>query len=134
MNILWFWSKFLIKLNKCFQFYAAFTYFCGWQVTARKNGPLFARFRFFSQTNKIVHFSVIRTPMIRFEGNPADHHGTDHCNDPDKSTLLGTFLHRLNNFFFGPWCGQAVSVLAFQSNNPSSNPAEAYSLFCKICV
>ena len=46
-------SKFLIKLNKCFQFYAAFTYFCGWQVTARKNGPLFARFRFFLKRIKL---------------------------------------------------------------------------------
>ena len=27
-----------------------------------------------------------------------------------------------------------VSVLAFYSNDPSSNPADAYSFFCKICV
>ena len=30
--------------------------------------------------------------------------------------------------------GQVVSVLDFYSNDPSSNPAEAYSFFCKICV
>ena len=30
--------------------------------------------------------------------------------------------------------GQVVSVLAFYSNEPSSNPTEAYSFFCKICV
>ena len=30
--------------------------------------------------------------------------------------------------------GQAVSVLAFYSNDPSSNPADSYSFFCKICV
>ena len=30
--------------------------------------------------------------------------------------------------------GQVVSVLAFYSDDPSSNPAEAYSFFCKICV
>ena len=29
--------------------------------------------------------------------------------------------------------GQVVSVLAFYSDNPSSNPAEAYGLFFKIC-
>ena len=28
--------------------------------------------------------------------------------------------------------GQVVSVLAFFSDDPSSNPAEAYSFFCKI--
>ena len=28
----------------------------------------------------------------------------------------------------GPWCGQGVSVLAFYSNDPSLNPAEAYKL------
>ena len=30
--------------------------------------------------------------------------------------------------------GQVVSMLAFYSDNPSSNPTEAYSLYCKICV
>ena len=30
--------------------------------------------------------------------------------------------------------GQVVSVLAFYSNDPSSNPADAYSFFCRICV
>ena len=30
--------------------------------------------------------------------------------------------------------GHVVSVLAFYFNNPSSNPAEAYSFLCKICV
>ena len=28
--------------------------------------------------------------------------------------------------------GQVVSMLAFYSENPSSNPADAYSFFCKI--
>ena len=27
----------------------------------------------------------------------------------------------------GPGCGQVVSVLAFYSNDPSSNPAEVYN-------
>ena len=30
--------------------------------------------------------------------------------------------------------GQVVSVLAFYSDDPSSNPADVYSFFCKICV
>ena len=30
--------------------------------------------------------------------------------------------------------GEVVSVLAFYSDDPSSNPAEANSYFCKICV
>ena len=30
--------------------------------------------------------------------------------------------------------GQVVSVLAFASDDPSSNPANVYSFFCKICV
>ena len=30
--------------------------------------------------------------------------------------------------------GQMVSVLTFYSDNPSSNPADAYSFFCEICV
>ena len=34
----------------------------------------------------------------------------------------------------GPGGGQVVSVLVFYSDDPSSNPAEAYSFFCKICV
>ena len=29
--------------------------------------------------------------------------------------------------------GQVVSVLAFYSDNPSSNPADTYRFFCKIC-
>ena len=32
----------------------------------------------------------------------------------------------------GRGCGQVVSVLAFYSDDPSSNPAEAYSFSCKI--
>ena len=37
--------------------------------------------------------------------------------------------------YFAEGCGggQLVSVLAFYSDNPSSNPANAYSFFCKIC-
>ena len=34
----------------------------------------------------------------------------------------------------GRGCGQVVSVLAYYSNHTSSNPADAYSFFCKICV
>ena len=30
--------------------------------------------------------------------------------------------------------GQVVSVITFNSDDPSLNPAEAYSFFCKICV
>ena len=30
--------------------------------------------------------------------------------------------------------GQVVSVLAFYSNNPNSNPADVYSFIWKICV
>ena len=30
--------------------------------------------------------------------------------------------------------GQVVSVLALYSDDQSSNPAEAYIFFCKICV
>ena len=30
--------------------------------------------------------------------------------------------------------GQVVSVLAFYSNDLSSNPADVNSFFCKICV
>ena len=30
-------------------------------------------------------------------------------------------------------CGQVVSVLAFFCDDPSSNPADAYSFFCKSC-
>ena len=30
--------------------------------------------------------------------------------------------------------GQVVSVLAFYSDDPSSDPAEACNFFCKICV
>ena len=38
------------------------------------------------------------------------------------------------NLILGCGGGQVVSVLAFYSDNPSSNPAEAYSVSCKICV
>ena len=30
--------------------------------------------------------------------------------------------------------GQVVSVLTFYFNNPSLNPADTFSFFCKICV
>ena len=40
----------------------------------------------------------------------------------------------LNILFPGRGGGQVVSVLAFYSDNPSLNPADAYSFFCKICV
>ena len=38
------------------------------------------------------------------------------------------------NVYKGRGGGQVVSMLAFYSNDLSSNPAEAYSFFCKICV
>ena len=31
-------------------------------------------------------------------------------------------------------CGLVVSMLAFYSNDPSSDPAEAYSFFCEMSV
>ena len=31
-------------------------------------------------------------------------------------------------------CNQVCSMLAFDSDDLSSNPAEAYSFFCKICI
>ena len=36
--------------------------------------------------------------------------------------------------FGGRGGGQVVSVLAFYSNDPSSNPADASSFFCKNCI
>ena len=35
------------------------------------------------------------------------------------------------NFVLGRGGGQLVSVLAFYSDNPSSNPSDTYSFFCK---
>ena len=35
---------------------------------------------------------------------------------------------------FGGCGGQVVSMLAFYSDNPSLNPADVFSFFCKICV
>ena len=40
----------------------------------------------------------------------------------------------LTIFFSGRGGGQVVSMLAFYSDDPSSNPADIYSFFCKICV
>ena len=37
-------------------------------------------------------------------------------------------------FYKGRTGSQVVSVLAFYSDDPSSNPAEAYSFSVKICV
>ena len=37
-------------------------------------------------------------------------------------------------FSVGRGGGQVVSVLTFNSDNPSSNPTEAYNFFSKICV
>ena len=37
-------------------------------------------------------------------------------------------------YYLGRGGGQMVSVLDFYSDDPSLNPAEAYSLFCTICV
>ena len=36
------------------------------------------------------------------------------------------------NFSMGRGGGLVVSALAFYSDDPSSNPAEAYSFFCKM--
>ena len=36
--------------------------------------------------------------------------------------------------FLGRGGGQVVSVLNFYSDDPSSNPADVYSFFFKICV
>ena len=47
-----------------------------------------------------------------------------------KQQKLGSFEH----ISLGRGGGQVVSVLAFYSNDPSSNPAEAYSFSCKMCV
>ena len=44
--------------------------------------------------------------------------------------VLNLVQNRL--MFVGRGGGQVVSVLAFYSNNPSSNLAEAYNFFCKI--
>ena len=41
---------------------------------------------------------------------------------------------KLKKFTEGRGGGQVVSVLALYSNDPSSNPAEAYSFYSKICV
>ena len=30
--------------------------------------------------------------------------------------------------------GEVVNILAFYSDDPSSNPAKAHSFFCKLCV
>ena len=40
----------------------------------------------------------------------------------------------LKTIFLGRGGGQVVSVLAFNSDNPSLSPADAYSFFCKIGV
>ena len=36
--------------------------------------------------------------------------------------------------FFGRGGGQVISILTCYSDDPSSNPAEAYNFFCNICV
>ena len=40
----------------------------------------------------------------------------------------------MTNFTVGRGGGQVVSMLTFYSDDPSSNPTEAYSFFCKMCV
>ena len=51
---------------------------------------------------------------------------------------LTTYLIKKLLYFnyngIGPWCGQVVSVLAFYSENPSSNRAEAYSFSVRLCL
>ena len=39
-----------------------------------------------------------------------------------------------NLLLLGRGGGQVVSMIAFYSDDPRSNPADVYSFFCKICV
>ena len=45
-----------------------------------------------------------------------------------------TLAGNLNEIKIGGGGGPVVSVLSFYSEDPSSNPADAYSFFCNICV
>ena len=52
-----------------------------------------------------------------------------------RPLFLFTYFHSIHNSFqIGLWYGQVVSVLPFYSNDPNSNPAEAYSIFFTISV
>ena len=43
-------------------------------------------------------------------------------------------VEKANNKFMGRGGGQVVCIIAFYSDNPSSNPADAYSFFWEIYV
>ena len=45
-----------------------------------------------------------------------------------------TFFHSNKKIGLGRGSGQLVSVLAFNSDNPSSNPAKVYSLIVQIIL
>ena len=51
-----------------------------------------------------------------------------------KWALLNAKVCRERRFKRGSCGGQVVSVLAFYSDDPCSNPADAYSFFCQIFV
>ena len=44
------------------------------------------------------------------------------------------YIYLKGPFWYRGGGGQVVSVLALYSTDPSSNPAEAYSFFSKICI
>ena len=54
-------------------------------------------------------------------------------NDPPRIRECSLSRETENNES-GPWCGQVVRMLAFYSDDPSSNPAEDYSFSCKFCA
>ena len=55
--------------------------------------------------------------------------------NPDWFNIAMKWLYAANlKGFEGHGGGQMVSVLGFYSDDPSFNPAEPYSFFCKICV
>ena len=58
--------------------------------------------------------------------------GSIEAMEPNCLKTLQKWLHWLNILSMGCGGGQVVSVLAYYSDNPSSNPTEAYSFFYKI--
>ena len=50
------------------------------------------------------------------------------------SFVCETFNAKSNYKLEGRGGGQVVNIFAFYINNQSSNPAQAYNFFCKICV
>ena len=59
--------------------------------------------------------------------------GKVHCTAGLHFNLI-EFAQRRNGWLLGRGGGQVVSVLDFYSDDPSSNPADVHSFFCKICV